>query len=219
LLLLRDVIRMSPGNEAAWTAVAKMSREGQIKKPHQKMMVEVLKAFFNTFAAFPDFTWKIFDDFIAYQEDVRAKAQSYETLVGMYEVAERPDLACEARLKLAQYMVGEKKYKEAISGLAFTIMKFPDEGRYVPKMLDELESVCKKAESVTPAPGKKPDVTQADLVDFYKQFLPLVPQRRGDEPSPYAIAMLQRGIDRFKEAGDLQTAQACAAQLSKLKAP
>lgn len=218
LLLLRDTIRLCPENEAAWTAVASLSRAGEIKKGQQKMMVDVLKAFFTTFAAFPDFTWEIFDNFVAYQQDVRVKAQSYVTLVGMYEAAERPDLACKARLKLTEYLVNDKKYKDAIAGLAFTIMKFPDEGRYVPQMLDQLEAICKTAQNAPATPGKKSDVTKADLVNFYSQFLPKVPQRRGDEASPYAIAMLERGLNRFQEAGETQLAQACKDQLSKLKA-
>ena len=96
---------------------------------------------------------------------------------------------------------------EAIEGLAFTIKKFPGEGRYVPRMLDKLEALAK-------------DLKGADekLAQFYQEFLPLVPPKRGDTPTEHCLKMYQRGIDRFKQAGQESVAQAWAARLALLVA-
>ena len=104
-------------------------------------------------------------------------------------------------------MVRDKHSQEAIKGLAYSIKKFPAEGRYVPKMLDKLEKIC------TQTGG-----TQDKLLLFYQQFLPMIPKARGDRPSPYCMQMYQRAIDRFKKAGQTQTATSLETQLAQLKA-
>ena len=205
---LKQVIRLCPGNEAAWQSVARMSREGVLTKKHQKTMMTVLDGLFTTFARFPDFTWTVFDDLVALEDLPQQRAHLYGRLVTLYEAAGRPDLACEARLKYADYLVAENRQKEAIEGLAFTIKKFPDEGRYVPKMLDKLENICQGVEGA-----------QQQLVLFYQQFLPTVPKTRGSRPSPYCIRMYERAIDRFQKAGQPQLAAACQAELQRLRGP
>ena len=76
-----------------------MSKDGLIDKSNQKCMALAVVDMFNTFAAFPDFTWKVFDDLISFQPDAKQRINLYERLVQLYEQAERPDLACEARLR------------------------------------------------------------------------------------------------------------------------
>jgi hypothetical protein len=203
---LASVTRLCPGNEDAWLTLAKMSREGEIAKADHKRMLGMLDQFFSTFRAFPDFTWKVFDDFIAFQENPVQRAKLYERLVQLYETGSRPDLACEARLKLTEYHLADNKTDAAIQGLALTIKKFPDEGRYVPKMLDRLDKICEgdaKAE--------------ASLSQFYLSFLPLIPPKRQNTPSKYCMSMYQRGIDRMKQAGNLQAAAAIEGELAKLR--
>ena len=41
---------------------------------------------------------------------------------------------------------------------------------------------------------------------------------RGDRPSEYCMRMYQRGITRFREAGQEQLAEATMAQLTKIQA-
>lgn len=206
LTFLREVIRLSPGNEAAWIAAARISREGQVTAQHHKAMSLVLESLFATFASFPDFTWKIFDDLVAYQADAKQRNALYERLVGLYEAAGRPDLACEARLKVSDYLAGGGEKQKAVEGLAATILKFPEEGRYVPQMLDKLEETCR-------------DFADADkhLVGFYQEFLPKVPKRRGDDPSEYAMKMYDRAAKRYRELGHEALAQAAQAELDRLK--
>jgi hypothetical protein len=125
----------------------------------------------------------------------------------MYEAAERPDLSCEARLKLSDYLLKEGRSTEVIEGLAFTIKKFPDEGRYVPRLLDKLEKVCEGVKG-----------SDEVLLQFYLEFIPQIPQTRGKEPSPYCMRMLERAIAKFKAAGQSEQALPFAEQLAKLKA-
>ena len=207
LAFLSEVVELCPGNEAAWTAAASMSRSGEIAKEHQKQMNKAVNMLFVTFAKFPDFTWEIFDDLIAFQDVRKQRATLYERLVVLYEQAGRPDLACEARLKYTEYLVEDKQHKQAIAGLAFTIMKFPEEGRYVPKMLDKLQEICTQVPAM-----------ESQLAQFYRNFLPKVPQMRQSRPSNYCMKVYERGIEVFLKNGLMDLAQLYQMQLAALKA-
>ena len=126
----------------------------------------------------------------------------------LYEQAGRPDLASEARLKYTDYLVKEGRCKEAAEGLAFTIKKFATEGRFVPKLLDKLEKVCKA--------GQFPDADGC-LVRFYQQFLPLIPQASDGVPSPYCISIFKRAIALFKDKGQPDLAKMLELQLARLQ--
>jgi hypothetical protein len=207
LLLLSRVVDFCPGNEQAWITLAQMSREGQITKTNSKPMVHVLNSLFTTFANIPDFTWVVFDDMVAFQDIPKQRAALFGRLAAMYEQAGRPDLSCEARLKYTEHLVADERHREAVEALAPAILIFPDEGRYVPRMLDKLEELCGDVEGA-----------QQQLVLLYQQLLPKIPQKRGDRPSDYCMEMYERGIKLFREAGLLPLAQTYEAQLAALKA-
>lgn len=207
IAFLNDVIELCPGNEAAWKQVALLAKDGRIGSDSNRQMTAMFDKLFRTFSSFPDFTWKVFDDLVQYQKNAKQRDKYYEKLVQMYEAGGRPDLACEARLKLSEYLLEQGHTKEVIDGLAFTIKKFPDEGRYVPKLLDKLEQVCTGVKGA-----------DQQLLRFYQEFIPLVPQKRGKDPSPYCMRMLERAIEKFTAAGQAQQAQVYAAQLATLKA-
>jgi hypothetical protein len=124
----------------------------------------------------------------------------------MYEAAGRPDLACTARLKYTDYLEQQDLLKPAMSGLAFTIQKFPQEGRYVPPMLDRLEQIAQRV-----------DGADQQLLAFYKLFLPKIQRKRGKAPSKYCMQMYRRGIERFEQSGDLRTAALLKSELAKLE--
>ena len=207
IAFLNDVIELCPGNEAAWKQVALLAREDRIASDSNRQMTAMFDKLFRTFAGFPDFTWKVFDDLVQYQKNTKQRNKYYERLVQMYEVGGRPDLACEARLMLSNYLLEEGHTKEVIDGLAFTIKKFPDEGRYVPKLLDKLEQVCLGVKGA-----------DQQLLRFYTEFIPMIPPKRGNDPSPYCMRMLERAIEKFTTAGQAPQAQVFAVQLAKLKA-
>ena len=207
LAYLGAVLTVGPGNEAAWSEVAHLSGSEEVGKTHKKLMARTLDNLFRTFANYPDFTWKVFDDLIAYEKELPAKTLLYERLVVLYESAGRPDLACEARLKLAEYQVEMGKMVDAVNGLAFTVRKFPEEGRYVPQLIDKIELICSSA----------PEAAQL-ILPFYTSILPLIPKTRGNRPSQFCIEMHERAIARFQEYGQLQGAQLLQGQLASIRA-
>lgn len=203
---LNDVIEMSPGNEQAWQAVARLAKDGKIESGSLRLMNLMFAKLFSTFAKFPDFTWTVFDDLVSFQKTPRQRNRYFEQLVQMYEAAGRPDLACEARLLLSDYLLEEGKTKEVLTGLAFTIKKFPDEGVFVPKLLDKLEEVAAKIKG-----------SDAAVLQLYQELITLIPPKRGNDVSDYYLLMLERASKKFEAAGQVQQAQAYAAQAEKLK--
>lgn len=207
IAFLNEIIELCPGNEAAWKQVALLAREGRIGTDSNRQMTAMFDKLFRTFANFPDFTWVVFDDLVQYQKNAKQRNKYFERLVQMYEVAGRPDLACEARLRLCDYLLEENQTKEVIDGLAFTIKKFPEEGRYVPKLLDKLEKVCAGVKGA-----------DQQVLRFYQEFIPMIPPKRGNDPSPYCMRMLERAIEKYTAAGQVQQAAGFVAQLAQLKA-
>ncbi|MEK6259673.1 MAG: putative Ig domain-containing protein [Planctomycetota bacterium] len=207
IVFLNEIIEMCPGNEAAWQQVAKLARDGRVTTESYRLVTAMFDKLFRTFANFPDFTWQVFDDLVQYQKNDKQRNKFYERLVQMYEAGGRPDLACEARLRLSDYLLEEGRSKDVIAGLAFTIKKFPEEGRYVPKLLDKLERVCEGIKGA-----------DQQVLQFYQEFIPLIPPKRGNEPSEYCMKMLDRAVKKFTAAGQAQQAQVFANQLAKLKA-
>ncbi|MHB8903452.1 MAG: hypothetical protein ACYC6Y_32205, partial [Thermoguttaceae bacterium] len=207
LAFLDQLLRLCPWNEAAWRSVAQMSRDGLIPKSHDKMMTGIVGGLFVTFAPFPDFTWEVFDDLVAFQELPKRRVQLYAQLVDLYERAGRPDLSCQARLRFTDYLVEQGQQLDAVRGLAASILRFPDEGRYVPSMLDRLEELSDRVGAAGP-----------EIMDFYRRFLPLIPVRRGSRPTPYCMEMYERAIQRFRKYGQEPAAQQLELQLAALKA-
>lgn len=208
LLFLNKVITMSPGNTDAWRAIAAMSRDGSITTAHNTTMRAALRKLFTTFAAFPDFTWEIFDDLIAYNDSPKERANLYNQLLMLYIKAQRPDLACKAQLKYADYLVADGQHSEAIIRLAATIKNFPDEGRYVPVMFDKLEEICRTSGI---------EGVNQQLVQFYQEYLPMIPPKRGNRLSPFFVAMNERAVERLKELGRPDLAQIVANNLARIK--
>lgn len=203
---LREVLKVSPGNEQAWYALAEMASSPEVRENHIKEMRKVLDGLFKTFANFPDFTWKVFEKLIQFEEDEKKQLNYLARIVGLYESAGRPDLGCQAVLSLSQRLMDSGESLAAINGLASSIKKFPEEGRYVPQMLDRMEKIC----------GTDAKANE-QLLNFYGEFLPLIPQKRGNRPSEYCIKMYKRGITKFSEAGRLDFAQRLQLELAKIQ--
>jgi hypothetical protein len=138
---LDQCIKVSKYNEDAWINFALMAKRGEFTDENKKIGSSHLASLKDTFAAYPDFTWRIFDDLI----DTAAPAEKIkqcEGLLAQFEKSKRADLACDARLKLTELLIAESKFSTAQIGLTASIKKFPTEGRYVPRMLKKLEEVA-----------------------------------------------------------------------------
>jgi phage FluMu protein Com len=204
---LSRTVELCPGHERAWLSLAEMATNDEVKQKHRKQMTGILNQLFTTFANFPDFTWTIFDDLIQFEDRLKERIKLYERLTLLYQAAQRPDLACEARLRLTDLLVEDGQELVAVDGLAATIYAFVDEGRYVPKMLDRIELICQNLDGATP-----------HLLRFYNSFLPRIPQMRGDRPSAYCMETFERAIALFRQHGELAVAQAYATQLAQIRA-
>lgn len=205
--LISDVIKLCPGNSAAWTSLAELSTEYvEQRKSNRSKMLKKITAMFRTFENFPDFTWRIFDSMIEFETDAKKRNKLYGKLLAHYISIERPDLACEARLKLTDYLITDGQQADAVEGLAATIVAFPSEGRYVPKMLDRIDQICQTDESLN-----------SQRVEFYTKFIPLVPKYRGSTPSKFCIKTFERAIQLFEQSGNQELISMAQQELADIK--
>ena len=205
--LISAVIKLCPGNAAAWTKLSELSTSYvEVKKSNRSKMLKKINSMFRTFENFPDFTWKIFDPMIKFETDSKKRNRLYGKLLAHYISLDRPDLACEARLRLTDYLVADGKQAEAVEGLAATIVAFPGEGRYVPKMLDRIDEICKTDESLN---NKR--------VEFYTKFLPLVPKYRFTSPSKFCEQTFERAISLFEQSGSQGLAAMARQELADIR--
>lgn len=137
---LDRVLKVSKYNEDAWIQFAQLAKRGELADENKKIALGHLTSLSQTFERYPDFIWRIFDDLIEVASPDE-KVKKYESVLALFEKAKRPDLACDARLKLTELLIAQEKFTSAHSGLSVSIKKFPTEGRYVPKMLKKMEEV------------------------------------------------------------------------------
>jgi hypothetical protein len=185
---LRDVLKVSGFSEPAWLELARMARDGEATGENKAAVLEQAERLLTTFKEYPDFTWKVTGDLLSVQTDKLLRNRFYERLVVVYENAKRPDLACEARLQWADYLAEEKKHSLAAAGLAHTIKKFPDEGRYVPKMMAKLKDACGQFGTGKDYLGKA-----------YLELLRAMKPTRGQEVTKYFVQMSGEALAFFKE--------------------
>lgn len=183
---LRKVLDLYPMCSAAWTELAVLYRDGKLtdaalSKGRTEQAVFV-------FAKFPDFSWTLIDDLLTPQKDKAYRTHMFNRVTTAYENLGRPDLACEARMKLVEYQVDANDHKKAFDGLGSTVKKFPDEGRYVPKMVSKMVDVSKDIKG-----------GDAQMTKFWIEILPKVPKRRGDEVSPYCVKLHEQALTYLRD--------------------
>lgn len=204
VVFLKKIFEIFPHCEKAWTELAEVAKDGKTIDPPDA--VNLANKAFTSFAGYPDFSWTLFDPILTSQKDKTQRGSVFEKAVLKYESLGRPDLACECRIKWAEYIEDAKDYKKAAEGLAQTISKFPGEGRYVPKVLDKLAEVCANYKDGT----KK-------LAKFYTEFLPRIPKTRGDEVTDYAVKVHEQAHAFFKSNNMPKEASQVEAVLIPLK--
>lgn len=204
LAYLNKVLTLYPMCDAAWLELAALHRDGKLTDSVEATRL-VDKALV-TFARFPDFSWKVVDDLLTPQKDKVYRTRTFEKMVAAYENLGRPDLGCEARMKLVEYQAEAKDFKKAFDGLAVTVRKFPEEGRYVPRMVTRMQEVAKDIKG-------GPDL----MAKFYLEILPRVPARRGDEVSTYCVKLHEQAIAYLKDCNKPKETAAVAQMLSRVK--
>lgn len=103
--------------------------------------------------------------------------------------------------------MAENRWQDAADGLATTIEAFPDEGRYMPALVEKLEACGGNL--------KGGDSVVSDF--FMKRYLPKIPRYRGNDPSDYCIAMYERAIAYFEKQGEAANATKIRSDLAALK--
>jgi hypothetical protein len=201
---LNKVLALYPMGEGAWRELARLHKDGALADPAEatRLADKVLV----TFAKFPDFSWQLLDDLLTPVKDKRSRAATFVKAVTGYENLGRPDLACDARLKLAEYLADAKDYAGAFNGLAFTAKKFPDEGRYVPRMVARMQEVAKEMKG-----------GDALMAKFYGELLPKVPARRENMVSAYCVKLHEQAIAYLTETGHKKEAAAVEQSLARVK--
>jgi hypothetical protein len=139
---LDRVLRVSPYNEQAWVELASMAKAGELPRAGIGTPRARSSTLVKSFAAYPDFVWRISADMLAGDPSAAERLKHLQLVGGMCEKAGRPDLTCAARLKITEELATQKKWKDAASGLNRIVRKYTTEGRYVPRLMQELEKVC-----------------------------------------------------------------------------
>ncbi len=181
-------LTVSPYNETAWKAFARMAKDGELKAAHKEAVLARLTSLSKTFANYPDFIWEVFDDILTVQPDPQERVRQYEIAVGVFERHKRPDLVCDARLKIAEQLGKQEKWPAAAQGLVTAVRKFPTEGRYVPKMTQQLREVSKhyKAGNDT-------------LAKLYLDLVPAMVLHYEGDTNEYYTKMYDQAMEFFRE--------------------
>jgi hypothetical protein len=203
-------LKVSKYNEDAWIQFALLAKRGELNDENKQIALGHLASLSRTFDSYPDFIWRIFDDLIEVSSPAE-QIKQYEGVQAQFEKARRPDLACDARLKLTDLLVERSKQTAAFSGLMTIIKKYPTEGRYVPKMMKKLETV---AASVKGGP--------AQVAGLYADLIPgMIVYYRSDK-TLYANKMTEQARAFMQENNLTQASAALEARIqaarSKLKA-
>ena len=201
---VRNVLELFSFSDRAWAERAALLKSGA--STDAVAAVSVSDTAIRVFNNYPDYSWKYVDDLLTPVKEKQTRARQFEKLVTRYEQLGRPDLACEARLRLTEYQVDAKDYKTAAEGLSKTIAKFPSEGRYVPKMLTQLQTVCGEYKGGTDK-----------LAKFYLQLLPMIPATRGTDVSDFCIKVHEQALEFFKKNGKAADIRQIEVRLATLK--
>ena len=198
LKFIDGVLKLSQHNEAAWIELGRMAKSGDLGKEDKELIRWYSGRLTTIFQKYPDFSWKIAGDLLTLNNDNREYRNTlYENLAQMYEKALRPDLVCECRLKWAELQKEDASAATAArqttinnqtaKGLGDSIKKFPDEGRYIPKLLAAMREV-----TTTSKFGK--DLMAATYVDLANR----APAKRGDEISKYYVKTVTEAMEYLK---------------------
>jgi hypothetical protein len=204
---LNRILQVSHYNEGVWLEMMEQVKAGELTTEDRQAVLTSLEGLLKSYAKYPDFTWRVAPALAAAHQSASARNEVYQRLVHAYEAAGRPDLACQARLKWADYHFEQKQWLTAAKGLRQTIDKFPAEGRYVPKMMTKLQEACAQLKTGNDF-----------LAKFYLDVLARIPPTRGDEPSKYCISMYEQAIAFFKDQKKDKTVAELEAQLCVVKA-
>jgi hypothetical protein len=181
-------LKVSQHNESAWLEFARLVKSGELEADQKQVVTAHLSTLYRTLGDYPDFIRRLLDDLVAIQADPSDKIRVYEQAVSLFERARRPDLACDARLKITEEWCQENRWQIAAQGLMFSVRKFPTEGRYVPRMTEKLQEVSGNYTGGS-----------AKLAQLYLEIVPAMFAYYQDDDSTYAKKMYDQAMAYFQD--------------------
>jgi hypothetical protein len=192
-------LKLAPQHEEAWLELAHLAEEDKVPEKTRSILLGYLGSLNRTFSSYPDFAARLLDELVKIQPDTSERIKVYEQAVSAFEKAGRPDLTCAARLKITDLLAEQKKWQTAGQGLAYTIRKFPTEGRYLGQMTKKFQEV---AEGYTDGPPT--------LAKIYIELIPAMLLYYGKEGSQHCTAL-------FHEAEEYLDSKKLTRQLKALR--
>jgi hypothetical protein len=204
---LNHVIAVSPWNESAWIELSKLASDFAKDDKNKPKLRASLDAMYLHFAHFPDFTWTIFNDMVAFEEGPKERIAHYVKLQNLYIAAKRPDLASQVVLKLCGILEENDMRADALRVLSEMCLVFPNEGRFIPPLIQRMN------ENYQLLGGKG-----QELVVFYGKFLPSIDTKRGNTVSEYCVQMHEEGIKAARQFQLPALEVFCTARLQQINA-
>jgi hypothetical protein len=143
LAYIDKMMKINKYDEFAWRSLADMVAAGELAADQKKLVLARLQSLSLLFVNYPDFVNRLFPPMLEVATPAE-KTKIYEQAMALFEVTNRPDLSCDARLRFTELLLAENKTEAAAKGLLATIRKFPTEGRYIPKLAAKLEELAPK---------------------------------------------------------------------------
>lgn len=200
--LIADIIDVQPINRHSWFSLLKIVKRLETNEAHSGKIRQLSAQLCKTFQAYPDITWRIGTGLAMHFTNLSARKAVYDQMAESFAAAKRRDLFCGTQMLCADILVEQKKPKDAMTLLMQCASSFPDEGRYVPQLLDKIDLLG----NTTPAMKK-------DLVAFYEKFFPHALKHQGGKPVKYTTNLYNRTVKVFEEAKNPALAEAAKTSL------
>lgn len=203
---LDQCLKVCKYNEDAWLYLAQMAKGGELAEENKKIALGHLATLSQTFASYPDFVARVLDDLLEVATPAE-KSKQYESVLQQFQKAKRADLVCDARLKLADLQLAQGKSAAALTGLTAAVRDYPNEGRYVPRLLKKMEEA---------APGVKGGPAQ--VAQVYFDLVPgMILYYRSDN-TVYFRKMREQAKAFFEQNNLTQAAAALETRIGQAKA-
>ena len=193
--LMESIIDAQPLNRGSWIRLGSVLKQFQGQEEYSSKVRTLVGRLKNTFENYPDVTWRVGTGMILHFGDTKVQAKMYEDLATTFEAAKRRDLVCEARLIRAQLLLDQERPNDAIETLAYCATSYPDEGRYLSRILDKIDAIS----AATPAAAPL-------LVKLYQELLPLYFKAQGGKPVKHTQRLYDRAVKVFTDNGEIKLA-------------
>lgn len=203
LAFLEALLALSPGCESVWRELAQLAPHTRDDDTLRKRFEVIRDRSFQTFTNCPDFLCELVPNMLSFEPDLTRRRSQLESLAQQWEISARPDLSCQVQLILARQLQASGLSAEALSVLSRTMKKFADDGRQVPQLMQQFETMAS-------------GLTDGDqrILKMYQELLPQIPRRRYNQPSLFRMQMLRQAASRFRAAGLVKQADGYESQLA-----